>query len=719
MFNNLKTAHGWAKPGELWPLLFALSGVIVTLLAVFALNPSFFFIDDRLSQYFPYGIAIRDALLQGKFPFVTTRTFYGGALWLDWQYGIYNPLSLLLTLTITTKHLGLSGLIFALVMTPLVTTAAYILARRYGIRPPFAALAGLLLGLNPYLLYIASCDWGPAIASLPWFLLAWAEIKRLLEGTERPAWPVLRIAVFVYLMFTAGWPHTDVAFAIIGSALFIDAVGRRNPRAVYAAASAVLGAIFCAPALVPVLASFVWTFRSLGVQDYALTPTLSDMLNFSNPAWWPKMSIWPPRHTDPIPLFYLGWFILPALFFLRWEKVDGKEYRTLGIVLTLFIVLATGGAPLPFLNFPCRWAIFAQTCLLLILFPLLQDARLVLMTRQRVCLALAALAASALAALAGHPTGIAPSLLLLPSVFAALLLYPRLQKNACTYFGITSVILAIAIAQAYPYSTYANHWKKQDTTVDAQPQAQDKVDYTLYSGWPRTYDRLPPVPGDLREEADFPTSALGIYYGVDTINGYSSIGHRHFNDTVGCLTGFGPLCTVLPVAPLMRREPQTGQTYLTLLKITKVVTEKNNLVKETAAALPRNWTRREHGSVLWFEKPGGSGLPGTASWASPSVTLAGPASVDGNEESFHVASGATGGRIAFARLFYPGFRASLDGAELPVRPVSDLLVGVDIPPQASGTFRLVFRPAFFGACVLDALLGLLIWGVFAIRERRR
>jgi len=94
---------------RIMPLLFCLLGVASGLLVLFAMNHRFFFCDDREVQYFPYGLAIREALLKGEFPFLTTRTFYGGALWLDWQYGIYNPLSLLMNFLIMRQHLELSG----------------------------------------------------------------------------------------------------------------------------------------------------------------------------------------------------------------------------------------------------------------------------------------------------------------------------------------------------------------------------------------------------------------------------------------------------------------------------------------------------------------------------------------------------------------------------------------------------------------------------------
>ena len=76
--------------------------------------------------------------------------------------------------------------------------------------------------------------------------------------------------------------------------------------------------------------------------------------------------------------------------------------------------------------------------------------------------------------------------------------------------------------------------------------------------------------------------------------------------------------------------------------------------------------------------------------------------------------------VAFARPYYPGYRAYLNGVELPVEVLNGLQVGITLPPGAKGVLYLRFLPksivlgcglAISGMCVAGGLIfGALLFG---------
>lgn len=702
------------------PLFLALLGTWATLLFAFAINSYFFFIDDRVAQYFAYGLAIKRSLTDGIFPFLTSRTIYGGALWLDWQYGIFNPVALGLTFLIMPGHLGLSGLLHALAVSSLLVCGTYYVGRSYGLRPPYAALLGLLMGINPYVLYVASADWEPAALSLSFFMFAWASLKNLLDSSEYLSLQTLKTGTFIYLMFTSGWPHTDAAFLILVFVLLIDGYRIGKPRTLRLFFLGGLAVALCAPALVPVFAAFAWTdrFAIITRPDYTLTPAPWDILNLSNPSWWPHMRLWVPRDTDPVPLFFLGWFTLPLLAFIRWEKWKWSDYIPLLALLSIFAILAAGVPAIQYLRYPVRWLPQVHAFFLICLFLAMQNNDLFKFGWGRLRFALALAAALAMAAYWQHPIWEGRELLFLaPPLFTAAFAHPWSRRHCALFLGITSVIAAIATVYTYPsLENTINHWRKATETI-IRPQ-QTRNGYTLFSGWPRVYAGMPPARTNLSEEAEFPSAAIGIYYNNRTLNGYSSIGHKRAAKVFGCVQGYGPICTVIPVAALMRHEPETNESYLNLLKIDTVVTDKIDLRRETEAALGDAWLEKDRATTVVFTRRQNHVLPGTVSWTSPSLHITGGENRE-NEESLEFVNSGGPGLIAFARLYYPGFYAYLGNEELQVRPIDNLLVGVEVPAGAKGTLTLLFRPPYWFPSLLGAALGFILCGLGVILEGKK
>ncbi len=708
------------------PLGFALLGVFGVMSFIYELDHRFFFMDDRQIQYFPYGLVIRDALLHGNFPWVTIRTFFGGALWLDPQYGLYNPLSLAMDFLINREDLLFSAFLISLILNLLLTASAYTLGRAYGLQRNFAALLGLMAGINIYVLYFLSDTWQPGLISLVWFLLAWAGLKKLAETRGNVALRVLGASALIFLTVSSGWPHQYVALAAVMAVLFADTWRQDRKRALRLVWAGALGAIFSLPVLAPVAtAAGYWTRAGGLFNNGVFTPDLGDILNFSNPAWLPHYRNAFMR-VSPVPLFFAGWFVLPLLMMANLRRAARKLWKEQGgllAILGVFILLVFSAQNMGPLRWPMRWLVDAQLASLATVLLLAQTTTL-RADALRIKVALGALGVTTLAAIVESPpeTAAVLWLVVLPALFIGAL--PFIKDRLAGFLGATSVVMVMAMALCFHSSSlFIDHGKRADSPGAAVAD-DGSQGYTFYWGIKEGFD-------DLSDERDFLLGGMGGYYNINTTNGYSSYSYKGLDEVFPGFHDFSYFAgTEKP--HLAAREPETGAAFVDLLKISKIVTEK----KAAPEGLGNGWHQSAETTPLTFEKhvTGGMAfdkdrlvtlrrrdankLPGTVSWWSPGMAVGGAARPEANGETIDIKNGAQAGLVVFARLYYPGFRATLDHAPLRVRPLDGMLVAVEIPPDAAGALTLSFVPPFFGACLTLVALALAGWAAFFVAETK-
>ncbi len=700
--------------GRFHPLAAALVGLVAVLCCIYAINPRFFFTDDRQVQYFPYGLIIKQALLDGHFPFLTVRTFTGGALWLDWQYGLLNPFSLLLTLTIMPQHLELSGLLFAILVSGFLCCGVYRLGRAYALRADFSALLAFLMGTNIYSLYFDSNIWGPALLSLAFLAFAWASLKELPRRQGNIPLHVLTTGVLMYLTVSAGWPHTDVVLAIVGTVLFAAEVMRGNRQgALRFALAAGLSVALCLPVVVPVVAALPWTARVENIDINGLTASVPDLLAGAGNPGWPTMVSDRDQTMSLVamPFYFIAWFFLPAMFMARRSALSFKKIDELAAVAAPLFLLATGMLHIHLLRYPTRWLADLDLVILIVTLSMLQDDPVLSAPRPRH--AVVAMIMLALLALGNPAQPVLPSLILFPMPIIFALLLPLAARAAggkwlASYLGAGAAAIVLSIAAMFPVNPILyGDWGKDDQTTNIRPHDGSCVNYSLY-----LYDF--PASHRLLDENEFLYQAMGAYFNIDTIGGYSSLGHRSWARVSGNLDNFASA----KFPALMRHEPETGASYLELLKVGTIVADKKTADSIAPGMSALHWTQENHPATVRFMAPQASRLPGTVSWHSPALTV-GDGALETNGESLTLRNGPAKATIAFARAFYPGFHADLDGVPLTTRALDDFFVAVDIPPNAAGRLELGFLPPYFEPCMALAITALLAAAAAALWNRQR
>jgi len=109
-------------------------------------------------------------------------------------------------------------------------------------------------------------------------------------------------------------------------------------------------------------------------------------------------------------------------------------------------------------------------------------------------------------------------------------------------------------------------------------------------------------------------------------------------------------------------------------------------------------------SVIFAETP--AGIPVPAAQAGEPRTRVEVVNKQMNEYRLRVESSAPAG-IVVSQMYYPGWRATIDGVEIPVYPVDVALTGL-IVPSGSHDVRLFFQPASFRIGLALSLVSLVV-----------
>src|SRR3712207_628098 len=202
------------------------------------------------------------------------------------------------------------------------------------------------------------------------------------------------------------------------------------------------------------------------------------------------------------------------------------------------------------------------------------------------------------------------------------------------------------------------------TTVEALGQR----DYTLWFGsYPplEAPDELPSPADDVADYyAEYHPSSMGLLLGERQVNGYSPLGHRYLREhlPIDDQGNFGDTGAELFAAV----DPTTGLTWLELLRVDQVITQLGPRDVLLQAELDNSWRRVAEGHHTATYRRAPYELPGLVSYAAPGVEV-GPQEtcrLQNSRECVTVTGNGPGpgpGRIVFARLWFPGYSATLDG----------------------------------------------------------
>ena len=700
---------------------FVLSALALGILAVWVplmVDPRFFYLDDKQTFVVPYATDIAGSLLNGELPFLSLSTVFGGNYAIDWQHGLLNPYSLLTYLiNYAVNDLQLAGALLVGAYLPLLTLGTYLLARSYRLERGPALLFAGVISSNNFLLYWAGGSWHNHLVGTVWFVWSWV----FLQGCqEQGRYAVVGFTASAYLLLTCGFPQAAIVLALLTAIYLIRTLRMRDWRPLLDMTVGSLVAILLAtPSLLPTVFTLSVTTRETGISNHSfLTPTLGDYLQLGAPAFFPKIQYW--NSDMHVPIFYLAWFIPPLAILVDQSGARRVLGRMAPVIVMLVILLLFGTGPenLGPLRWPFRFLPFIHISAGLIFFAVLFQTGPLILTIERLAMAMGLMALAIVVAVMEEPgtwrvnwfAGLG-----MAGLFTGSIMLYRWRGCSALLWGLFAGTVAIFVATHVVISRNNDVPDFQVTgmrTGSEPPSMQVFSGYALYLG-----DRL--SHHSVGGVAEFSAAATGILDGTYTFNGYTPLGHKALQQELCIAERTQTLCAA-GVAKWLEPDALTQAPLLDLFRIKTVVAQYGMWREGIAAYLGPGWRSLGRGeTVEKFERVVPLTLPGTLAWHPQKVRVDAPEPMRHQAESLSVLENAVGGRLIFARLFWPGYHASFNGKPLEVVAHRGFLVAVDLPPETTGRLDLWFRPPGLRLGFALAGLGLMLMLVYLlVREHQ-
>ncbi len=717
-------------------------------------NSHFYFYDDFQIQYLPTFHEIGRLLADGQLPFVTLKNWFSGALLGEYQYGIFNPINLILFLFIDllADNVVWAATFFSVFHLVVLTTGVYAACRAADCDRRPAAIAAVAVGTASWQLYWYAISWVPGLVGCSWLAWTVAAVLALRRGANRVVLPCLAI----YMPLVSGWPQAVIAEAIfLGAVIGEAALARQWRFAVRVGMLALLGLMLAMPALLPLV-----YYKAVGARGSGWAGPIFAWL--ASPAAWLGMGFpsfitswqgWPGYYGFiDNPMTYHHWTLpMVAIVVVTRYPTALRDRSALLFASLAGIFAATAMVPFPLpisVKWPFRFIPFAD------LFLMLWLAR-VLSLRERSGLTTSGWSRRLLVGCILLPlfltvTGGSGYLdkyavpFVLRDIIVALLLFAggflviatdRLASRywMVTVLGVHIVFFALIIA-FWPVPRYLHDWgvPANAWTSEARDEMSRRLAVSdggnaifLYgTQWdPDQFSdrtalgRVPPV----RRQPWKLFGNMPFYYGISAIEGYSPIEPA----ALGEFFCFGPFAATLcpgAIDHLFATEPTVGVAVADLFRLDRVVAEAGPLNTAAASGVPVDWTRTDlgDGDTLYVRPSAAQRAPGTISYLPPGVTASLVRFSDRGEAHRVVVSASYDGKpMVFARSWYPGYEIMADGVALPYELIEGIFLAVRLPQNFAGELVVAYTPRGLlpGLAVAGvALVLLMIWWWL---ERRR
>ncbi|MEU1982844.1 hypothetical protein [Nocardia sp. NPDC019395] len=708
-----------------WGLVCA-TGVLAAYLAVLLANPRHFYTDDTEAQYAPLWVMTGRHLWEGKFPVLVPENWLAGNYAIE-ETGLLNPPQLLIDLgAAVVDDLALYATIVKLVFALILGLGVYRVCLAYGGRPAWSAVAGVAMPFSGFLLFFDAASWMTAFTGTAWLVHAWASGVCYARGRGGPV-PVF---VFLYLTISVQYVFPAVEAAVLIAAVLVgEIVYQRQwlPSVRLALASGCAGLAGLATYLPSLLtADVTWRGASEIRNDQFLTVPWSESLNAALPSTLPAFTSWW-GYVQPLPMVYIAWFVIPALAFVDWKRAAGAARELSGPALfaVLMLLWTAGPGTMGPLRWPARVLPMLALGVLVLVCVLLGRYGTVAGIRRRGIAAGLLIALLLARSLAAAPEVASRHMLAAAGIAllgAGVVRLARVRGAAAACVLALASIAPIAYLQVSAAGPTPMSWGLPAKRSEMKAAFPDFDGTTLQLG-----DRALIGAGEHNLDGAYGSLAFGNYaksLELDYVGGYTPNGHFHFGHLL-CMrwdTSVCPDAYRRAFAP----EPETGRPPVDLMLVDRVVLQRALYPDARAQPAPVGWKwvdypgHEDYISVLERETGPVSGRTGRISHAEG---VAVDRFVESETTSRVRVDSDTGGRIVFARLGWPGYRANLDGRPLPIDVVANSFVTVDIPPGVHGAeLELTWRPPGWkigGAAAGAGLLGLVVLEVVYLRGRRR
>jgi hypothetical protein len=698
-------------------------GVAVGYLSVLLANPRHFYTDDTEAQYGPMWVMLGRQLREGRFPVLVPWEWMSGNYSME-EAGLYNPPQLLVDLIApSVDNLALYATVVKLVFSIIAALGVFRVCLAHGARAPWSAVAAVAFPLSGWFLFFDEASWMTSLTGTAWMLHAWASAVRYTRGRSGPigVFVFLYLAISVQYVFPAAEAGLMIVAVAVGEWVHLRDRWPSLRLLLVAGCAGLAGLETYLPGMLSSPAT--WRGNERIVNDTFLDVPWSESLNASLPSTMPAFNGWW-GYVQPMPMVYIAWFVIPLLAFVDWRAARSAARELTGLALFGAAVLMWTAGPgyIGPLRWPGRVLPMLAVAVLVLVCVLLSRFGAFAAPRRRGIAAAVLVALLFIRSTSAAPEFVIRHLLaaILVGVLVAVtvwLLRTRGVAAACALAIVVMFPIAYEQVRDQGPTPMSYHFPARRSEMAAAFPPFEGV--TLQLG-----DRALVAPADQGPERAWGSLAFGNYaknIGLNYVNAYTPIGHAAFSALL-CMGWDGSTC---PDA--YRRafdlEPSTGRAIVDLMKVDRVVLQRAQYPDAADHPAPPGWRWVDypgHDRYIWvLEREGGPISARNGFVADARDVTAAVIDRDSVTSRLQVTS-VHGGRMVFARLDWPGYRAVLGDRELPIRPVAKTFVAVDIPAGTRNTeLVLSWRPPGWQAGIAAALAGLLGLGALHWFHRRR
>ncbi|WP_152546793.1 hypothetical protein [Amycolatopsis orientalis] len=667
-----------------WMVLLGVGLAAVILFSVpYWLNPFFYYVGDNPESFTPLWHHLGEQLRAGHWPVMDPAGWYGGNHAAEGEYSVVNPVQLLNYIVVSWfDDLAAASAVVMIEFLALLSAGVYLLCRDYGAGRVPAAVLGLGMPAGGFTLYYAAAGWPLELMALTWVAWFWWAAHRYTRGRLNPFVPFLLGA----LGMTTGNPYAAVGLLIVLLGLTVELLARKRYRLL--AHLAVLGTLVGASGVVvflPLAEVLVVTDRrhlAMVSNDAFQVPHLGDLLASSAPTYLPAIVNWNGAVRETLPSTYFLWFAAPLLPWLRFGALRRPTPAIRGLLaISLgFLALTLAPSNVWLFRWPIRMVEFLYLGLAVLLAILLSAGLATSRARARTVMTVVLVAAGGYLSTAISPEilglHLGATVIVLLLVGGAILIHRRFGRRA---FGAAlaagTLIVLTGQAATLPVENSGAPTRPAVSVSQVRQNTTFAVGTVLQLAAPETVRTRDYADGDLL----FGNGSL--LRGRETINRYSGVGFAALNSAL-CMNYKGVTCADA-YERLWRPVPGTTVPLVDALRVRTLILQRALLPTVADRPPPAGWhvVATDEVRTVWVRSDP-LPHPGRVSWVSPGLSVD-SADVNAENETVTYRAPDNGGRLVFARLAWPGYTATVDGADAPSAVVHEIgagLVAVDVPP---------------------------------------
>lgn len=687
----------------------------------------FYYMGDQHEYFLPLWHHFGEQLRGGNWPTMDPDGWMGGNYAAEALTGIWNPVNLVNFVVVSFfNNLSLAAFTVTIGVLGLLALATFLLAREYGAARMPSAVVATALPVSGFTLWYEASGWPAGLMAFTWVAHFWWAAHRHSRGLLNPFVPF----VFGFLAMTTGYPYAPLGLIIVLVAIAVELVARRELSRL--AHLTVMGGCVGAVGLLvflPLLGTVDVTSRQQLAQianDTFFVPDLGDLAAGSSPTYLPAILHWNGSLLEQVPSTYCAWFVTPLLPWLQWRSLRARlrSLTSLSVVAGGYLTATLGPSNLWLFRWPLRLIEYFYLAAL-VLFAVALSAGLATDQVRRRAIASAAivLAGTYLAWTVEpqHYNRIHLAGLVLTAALLAIGLVVYFRRGRCA-LGIV-LIAGTASVVTLQTSVFPQTTAADPPVYPAYDIARLKADTKDYQGTVLQLASLTGVTTEQMRSGEIMFGNLPRAAGLVTIGSYTAmLGFAKFADAL-CMDYRGATCPQAFDRLWQPADHETNVPLVDAMRVSTLVLQRSLLPDVAVRTPPPGWRVADRDDVrtVWLrDRPLLD--EGRVSWSSSGIDVL-TDSAQPQREVVRYHSAEEAGRILFARLDWPGYRATLDGHSITVVNGPAGLVTVEVP-RGEHVLTLEFHsPGLqlgflaLGACTAVAVLQTAVW--VTVRRRRR